>query len=500
MKRRTIVIVTCVALAAIIAVTLLVRHEKSVKEAATYQLSEVTRGDIENTVSSTGTLSAVQTVNVGSQVSGIISHLYVDFNDNVKKGQVLAVLDTTILAAQVFDSRATLMKTKSQLAQAESEYQRNKPLFENGFLSETEWLAIKTSYDAARAAYESASAALQRAQTNLAYSTITSPIDGTVIERNVDAGQTIASSFQAPTLFIIAQDLSKMEIDVNVDESDIGSIKTGQPVRFTVQAYPDEKFSGVVRQVRLQPTTIQNVVNYTAVVDAANDRGLLLPGMTATVDFIVVQRKDVLLVPNAALVFKPTDEMLAKFRDRLQKPMAEDGARGRMPGSALGETAQGRAYAQAAGGPGQGRIQGAGEGRRGMGRMHMAAMSDSGAARRGGAPADSGAARGPGASATQGQTAGSGAPTGTGDETAPTRVFFVDEKGSLEMAYVMTGTTDGKNTEIKGSSPLAEGTKVIIGVNNSAKKDSQGSSRFSLNPRPQFGPQRRPSGGGGPRF
>jgi HlyD family secretion protein len=292
-----------------------------------------------------------------------------------------------------------------------------------------------------------------------------------------------------------------MEIDVNVDESDIGSIKTGQPVRFTVQAYPDEKFSGVVRQVRLQPTTIQNVVNYTAVVDAANDRGLLLPGMTATVDFIVEQVKDVLLVPNAALLFKPPDEMLVKFKDRMPKQMAEGGARGRMSGSAVGQTAEGRPYAQAAGGPGHDSMQGAGRGRRGMGRMRTAAMSDSGAARRGGAPADSGAARGRGAWSAQSPTAGPGAPTGTGNGTAPTRVFYVDQKGSLEMTYLATGTTDGRNTEIKGSSPLAEGTQVIIGVNSSAMKQSQGSSKFSLNPRPQFGPQRRPGGGGGgPRF
>ncbi|MDD4857875.1 MAG: efflux RND transporter periplasmic adaptor subunit, partial [Candidatus Krumholzibacteria bacterium] len=280
MKRKTILIILCVAAAVAIGGAV-IRHMAKTKNGTSFQLSEVKRGNIENTVSSTGTLSAVNSVEVGAQVSGIVDKICVDFNSKVKTGQVLAVLDTTITASQVFDARAGLLKSQAQLDQAQAEYDRNKPLYEKGYLSATEFIAIKTNYDAAVASYRSAEAALKRAERNLEYTTITSPIDGTVIQRNVDAGQTIQASFTAPTLFIIATDLKSMQIEVNVDESDIGLIKEQQRVEFTVQAYPDDKFTGKVRQVRLQPTTLQNVVNYTVVVDASNESGKLLPGMTA---------------------------------------------------------------------------------------------------------------------------------------------------------------------------------------------------------------------------
>jgi len=480
MKRKAVIIVASVIVVAVAGIALM-RHFRSAGKDSGFQFGEVARGDIENTVSSTGTLSAVRTVEVGSQVSGIIDKLYADFNDIVKKDQVLAKLDTTLLAAQVLDARAGLMRSRSQLQQAESEYQRNKPLFENGYLAESEWLTIKTTYEASRASYESAEAALQRAKTNLSYSTIRSPIDGTIIERNVDAGQTIAASFQAPKLFVIAQDLVKMQIEVNVDESDIGSIKTGMPVRFTVQAYPDDSFAGVVRQVRLQPTTIQNVVNYTVVVDATNDRGVLLPGMTATVDFIVDSRKDVLMVPNAALQVKPTDEMLATLRERMDKRRAER-AQGERPAS--GETG-----AQAAGR----------EARSGSDRAPTggAAPRDSASARRW--PRTGGALGGAsGASGTAGGTSG---PVGgwgaNGSSNLPPHVFIVDDKGAIDIAFVRTGVTDGRNTEITESRRLTEGMKIITGANKTATKieDTKTGSKLNLNPRPPGGARR-----GGPRF
>ena len=270
-----------------------------------FQVAEVHRGTLETLVSSTGTLAAVETVDVGTQVSGTISRLAVDFNDRVKKGQVLAVLDPALFQAAVAEAEATVQKARAQLAQAEDEFRRNKPLLEQGFISEQDFLPYQTGVATAKADLASAQAGLKRAQTNLSYAVIRSPIKGIIIARNVDAGQTVAASFNTPTLFVIAKDLANMQIEATVDESDIGQIRQGQAVRFTVQAYPDRTFTGKVTQIRLQPQTISNVVNYTVIIQAENARGLLLPGMTATVDFVVAQVKNALLVPNAALRFQP---------------------------------------------------------------------------------------------------------------------------------------------------------------------------------------------------
>lgn len=272
-----------------------------------YLFATVTRGALENLVSSTGTLAALETVEVGTQVSGTIARIEADYNDHVRKGQVLAVLDQALFTAQVNEAEANVAKARAALAQAEDEYRRNRPLAEKGFLSAQEFLPISTGVDTARAALAAAEAALARTRTNLAYTVIRSPIDGTVIKRSVEAGQTVAASLNTPTLFVIARDLAQMQIEANVDESDIGQIRNGQPVRFTVQSYPTETFQGVVSQIRLQPQTISNVVNYTVLIDAANDRGLLLPGMTATVDFVISRVENALLVPNAALRFQPAN-------------------------------------------------------------------------------------------------------------------------------------------------------------------------------------------------
>jgi HlyD family secretion protein len=435
MKRKTILIVVCVVVAAAVGIGA-IRHFRSAKNGGTLQLTEVKRGDIENTVSSTGTLSAVNSVDVGAQVSGIIKKLYVDFNSEVKAGQVLAVLDTTIIAAQAFDSRAGLQRSKAQLDQAAAEYERNRPLFENGYLSATEFVSIKTNYDAAVASYQSAEAALKRALKNLEYTTITSPISGTVIQRNVDAGQTIQASFQAPTLFIIASDMKSMQIEVNVDESDIGLIKEGMRVKFTVQAYPDDEFSGEVRQVRLQPTTLQNVVNYTVVVDASNEGGKLLPGMTATVDFVIDEKKDVLLVPNSALQFKPDEEMLDKIMKDFRKKMA---AR---------------------------RSEGGDSSREGSGEAPAAGRRDRGSEHRGGGAAFPGFAGG-----------GRGA---SGGAAAPSRVFYADENGEPAIAFFRPGATDGRNTEVKESRVLVEGMKVITGIVKAEKKAKGTATPFGM--------------------
>jgi HlyD family secretion protein len=331
-KRKKLLIITVILCIILIGAITLKSLFKTV-EAGGFRFAEIKRGDLENIVSSTGTLSAVETVEVGSQVSGIIEKILVDFNDEVKKGQVLAILDKTLLDVAVRDAEAGVLRAEAKLAQAEAEVNRNQPLFKKGHLSEMEFLVTKTTLEIAKADIKTAEASLHRATTNLGYTVIRSPIYGTVIERTVDAGQTIAASFQAPKLFVIAEDLTRMQIETNVDESDIGGIKQNQPVRFTVQAYPDDTFTGKVRQIRLQPTTIQNVVNYTVVVDAANEKGILLPGMTATVDFLIEERRDVLLVANTALNFKPTMELMARYIPRMMEKMrSKQGNKNMRPG------------------------------------------------------------------------------------------------------------------------------------------------------------------------
>ena len=290
----------------------------SSKEETRFQFEVLSRGDLKKVISSTGTLNPVGTVEVGSQISGIVNKVLVDYNDNVKKGQILAVVDTSVLEATVYNNRATVAKYEAELNQAKTEYERQKKLFEQGYVSEISLLELKTSVDTATASLNSAESSLKTALTNLKYAEIRSPIDGTVIKRSIDKGQTIAASYSAPTLFTLAEDLSKMQIEATVDETDIGQIKEGQSVMFTVQAYPDETFSGEVRQIRLEPETVQNVVNYTVIVNASNDRGLLLPGMTATVDFLIAECKDALLVPNSALYFQPTQEMMESFQKQVQ--------------------------------------------------------------------------------------------------------------------------------------------------------------------------------------
>jgi HlyD family secretion protein len=273
-----------------------------------YLLATVTQGPLETLVSSTGTLAALETVEIGTQVSGTIARIETDYNDHVRKGQVLAILDQALYTAQVREAEANVAKARSALTQAEDEYRRNQPLFAKGFLSAQEFLPVSTGVDTAKATLAAAEASLARARTNLNYTVIRSPIDGTVIKRSIEAGQTVAASLNTPTLFLIARDLAQMQIEADVDESDIGLIRNGQAVRFTVQSYPEKTFHGSVSQIRLQPRTISNVVNYTVLIDAKNAEGLLLPGMTATIDFVVGRVDHALLVPNAALRFQPQDE------------------------------------------------------------------------------------------------------------------------------------------------------------------------------------------------
>ena len=273
-------------------------------EALQFRVEEIKRGNMENTISCTGTLSAVGTVEVGTQVSGTIKRVLVDYNDRVEKGQILAELDLELFTAAVDKAKASVINAEALYKQAAAEYERNKPLFEKGHLSSQEILAYETEKETARAQLLSAKASVVSAETNLKNAQIKSPINGVILERNIEAGQTVAASLSTPTLFIIAGDLSNMEIEAGVDESDIGMVEKGQQVRFSVQSYPDGIFYGIVSQIQMNPTETSNVVTYTVIVDAPNDEGKFLPGMTATADFVVETAENELMVLNAALNFR----------------------------------------------------------------------------------------------------------------------------------------------------------------------------------------------------
>jgi HlyD family secretion protein len=270
-----------------------------------YKTARTDRGDIVQKVSANGTLNPVVLVNVGTQVSGTISALYVDYNDHVSKGQILARLEPSLLTSQLNQSEANLASAEADVRLAESNGERTQKMFDKQMVSRAAIDQSQQALAAARAKLETARAQVKRDQTNLAYTVIRSPVAGVVVARDVDLGQTVAASFQTPTLFKIAQDLKRMQIDTSVAEADIGGIKVGQDTSFTVDAFPGREFSGKVRQVRLNPTIVQNVVTYNVVIAVENPAGELMPGMTAYAHIIVSQKNDVLRIPNAALRFRP---------------------------------------------------------------------------------------------------------------------------------------------------------------------------------------------------
>jgi len=287
-----------------------------------FRTEKIVRGDIEMSITATGTVNPVTTVLVGTQVSGTIKKIYVDFNSPVKKGQLIALIDPALFEAQVNQAKANLLSAKANLEKAEATVvdakrtmDRNKELLAKTLIAQSDFDTAETNYETSKASVSAAKsqvgqteAALSLAETNLHYTKIVSPVDGIVVSRNVDVGQTVAASFQTPTLFSIAQDLTKMQIDTNVDEADIGKVKVRQDVEFTVDAYPDITFKGKVWQVRNAPITVQNVVTYDVVINVDNPEFKLKPGMTANVSIIVSMKKDVLKIPNAALRFKPSEK------------------------------------------------------------------------------------------------------------------------------------------------------------------------------------------------
>lgn len=270
-----------------------------------YRTAKVDRGDISAQVSANGTLNPVVLVNVGTQVSGTVQRIEADFNQQVKAGQILAELDPALFRAALAQSSANLANAQAQLKLAEANAARMQTLFRQEYVSQQELDQALAARDQAAAQVRLARAQVTRDQTNLGFTVIRSPVDGTVINRQVDVGQTVAASFQTPTLFQIGKDLTQMQIDSTVSEADIGQIKVGQPVKFLVDAFPDADYSGQVRQVRLNAKTEQNVVTYNVVVDVANPDLALMPGMTANLRVLVETRQDVLRVPTAALRFRP---------------------------------------------------------------------------------------------------------------------------------------------------------------------------------------------------
>jgi len=390
-----------------------------------YRFVTVERGNIDSVVTATGTLSAVTTVQVGTQVSGLIAELLADFNDRVEKGQVIARLDTTLLESSLRDVEAALERSRAELRQAERDHERISSLYRQGISAVADFNKAQYNLDVARAQVKSAEASLARARQNLAYATITAPVSGIVVERAVDVGQTVAASLSAPRLFTIANDLSEMQILAPVDESDIGRIQEGQKVRFTVKAYPERKFEGTVKQVRLQSTIEQNIVNYTVVIAVANPDGTLLPGMTATVEFVVASAENVLKVANAALRFRPPEALAAQARARFQKEMAArraaqgDGVAGQRPG---------------------GDRMGAEEGGSGSG------------------------------FAGGGALAGSGGNGARGNREFAV-LYYLAADGTLAMMPVRAGITDGQSTEVRGRQ-LEAGMQVIAGMTQSATKAS----------------------------
>ena len=433
MKKKILwIIVALVVVAGAILGLTVFRNGKDGKPA--YRTEAISRGDIEALVVTSGTLNPIETVDVGAQVSGKVVELYADFNSVVTKGQVVAELDQEPLKMKIdqneanYKSRvASLERSKVSLQTAEKAYERAKSLFAKQIISIEEMDAAEAVYLNARSDVVSSEASLAQAKStldlskvDLGYSVIRAPVDGVVITRKVNIGQTIQSSYQAPVLFQIATDLTKMKVECSVDESDIGKVKEGQKVRFTVEAYPSENFNGVVQQVRFSPETVQNVVTYTTIVNVENPEKKLLPGMTATVSIITGEAKNVLRVSNAALRFTPSlsaaelEKMRQEMRERM---MAQRQAQGGQPGATVPSGSAPAAPAAPAGGTG-------------------------------------------GQTTFRGMGGGDGQP-GRARPQIPT-VWLLGPDGKLSMAFLRTGVSDTSYSEIVRGE-LKEGDLVVTG-------------------------------------
>ena len=334
MKKKTIIIIALL-LIVLVSAALVLKPKKVDVDQIDIQTAKAEQGNISNIVESTGTLEAITTVEVGTQVSGIVDKIFVDYNSYVKKGQLLAKIDTTNLAAQLEQSQATLDNAKAELDYQQATYNRMAPLNDKQLISQTDYDQLVYNLNRAKASYNNAMAQHKRNQINLDYALIYSPIDGVVLNKEVEEGQTVAASFNTPTLFTIANDLTQMQVEADIDEADIGHIKEGQRVEFTVDAYPETVFEGKVTQLRWEPTVTNNVVTYTIIIDAPNPDYKLMPGMTATIQVYVLEKNDILVVPSKALRFKPNPKLLTSYMSQQAKPEIPEGqvppAMGNMP-------------------------------------------------------------------------------------------------------------------------------------------------------------------------
>lgn len=517
--KKSVYISTIVLVAVVVSGYFLFSNRDSQKY--TYRFDKVSIGDMNVYVTATGTISAVISVDVGTQVSGIVTKLYADFNSVVKAGQVIAKIDTTFLYQSVMDAQASLERAKAQYEDSKRTYEREKGLYDKGLESEMNYSAALTAYQSNSAALKSAYSSLDRAKINLAYATIYAPIDGVVVNRAVNVGQTVAASFSSPTLFTIANDLHDMQIQTTVDESDIGRVSIGQKATFTVDAYPDENFTGTVSQIRLAPQSIQNVVNYIVIIDVNNDQLKLMPGMTANVKILVANANNVLRVSNMALRFQPPSDIIdttgmGAFRGGFM------GRRGQHGGFAESEqetaATKDTTGTRSSGFRQQGRRNGAGD-RQGQFQRSPAdfarfkALRDSIEKAHGGnmSPDELRAEMRKlfaGTASAQGQqqrpTMKSTMPKAVeqygiesrfpefqkgsydaSDENGRGRVWILKSNGLLQAVFVQTGLNDGRFTEI--SSPkIAEGDQVVLGA---TANDNGGNDRAN-NPLAGGGPMR----------
>ena len=412
MKKKALIILGIIAVAAI---ALLLFKPFSKKKLNTPSiLLKVEKGNITNTVTATGTIEAITTVEVGTQVSGIIEHVYADFNDNVKQGQILARLDETALRAQLEQSQASVDQAQAQLNYQEATFNRLKALFDKNLIAQADYDQALYNYQNSKASLSNAKSALDRTKVNLAYATIYSPIDGVVLNRAIEEGQTVAASFNTPEMFTIVNDLTQMEVQTSVDEADIGQVVEGQRVEFTVDAYPELKFEGSVSQVRLQPVTTNNVVTYVVILNAPNPDKKLMPGMTASATIYIEEKQNTLILSGKALRFTPDTEYLKKM---MAKAIGNAGPQGNPPAGASGLPPSGQGI-------------GAGSMPEGMPPTDlMPGMKE-------------------------------------GDKT----VWVKDEKSGIRPAPVTIGIENGSNVEIL--SGLKEGDEVIISMTNEVKKAS----------------------------
>lgn len=429
MKR---ILIAVIVIAAVGAGTFYFKRQASA-DPTTYLYVPVTRGDIESTVSATGNLSAVDSVQVGTQVSGRIDALFADFNAHVHKGELLARIDTTLLRLSLDRAVANEAQGRADLKQKQFALDQTKRLLATNAATQTDYETAMAGFAMSQANLKADSVALAEARQNMAYAYVYSPIDGIVIKRSVDVGQTVAASFSAPELYLIAGDLRHLQIVASVDESDIGEIHDGQDVDFTVEAYPNRVYHGKVNQVRLQSTTVDNVVNYPVVVSVDNPDGTLLPGMTATVNFRVADAKSVLKVPTGALRFQPTAAMVAELR-------AEFAGRG-----------------------------------------------DSGRARNGNGTGAGGSAAARGNRGGFGGGFGGGRGGRGGQRPPDVGMLWYQKDGKLAVARVHTGLTDGQYTEVSGPD-LKEGMQIIAAVTGGSMASGSPQNPFS-------GPQRGGRGG-----